>query len=105
MLFSTLGGVLVERSNAKTIMLATNVIRAVEGPLANIQDQAPEATKYPGNSEPLTDVWIAVRASLRRVLDQWHLEPATCIAQAPLPPPTIVEARRLPSASRSPGAP
>ncbi|MGZ8475007.1 MAG: MFS transporter [Candidatus Limnocylindria bacterium] len=28
-LFSTLGGVLVERSNAKTIMLATNVIRAV----------------------------------------------------------------------------
>jgi MFS family permease len=28
-LFSTLGGVLVERSNAKTIMLATNVIRAI----------------------------------------------------------------------------
>jgi len=28
-LFSTLGGVLVERSNAKTIMLATNVVRAV----------------------------------------------------------------------------
>ncbi len=28
-LFSTLGGVLVERSNAKAIMLATNVIRAV----------------------------------------------------------------------------
>ena len=28
-LFSTLGGVLVERSNAKTIMLATNIIRAV----------------------------------------------------------------------------
>jgi len=28
-LFSTLGGVLVERTNAKTIMLATNVVRAV----------------------------------------------------------------------------
>src|SRR5262245_322559 len=28
-LFSTLGGVLVERSNAKTIMLATNIIRAI----------------------------------------------------------------------------
>src|SRR5688500_5393703 len=39
-----------------------DVIRAVEGPLANIQDQAAEATKYPRNSEPLTDVWIAVRA-------------------------------------------
>ena len=46
-----------------------NVIRAVEGPLANIQDQAPEQTKYPGNAEPLSEVWIAVRASLRRVLE------------------------------------
>jgi Rrf2 family protein len=46
-----------------------SVIRAVEGPLANIQDQAPEATKYPGNAEPLSEVWIAVRASLRRVLE------------------------------------
>src|ERR687892_799960 len=46
-----------------------NVIRAVEGPLANIQDQAPEATSYPGNAEALSDVWIAVRASLRRVLE------------------------------------
>jgi Rrf2 family protein len=46
-----------------------SLIRAVEGPLANIQDQAPEATKYPGNAEPLSQVWIAVRASLRRVLE------------------------------------
>jgi Rrf2 family protein len=46
-----------------------SLIRAVEGPLANIQDQAPEATKYPGNAEPLSEVWIAVRASLRRVLE------------------------------------
>ena len=51
------------------ITLAT-VIRAVEGPLANIQDMAPESTKYPGNAEQLTDVWIAVRASLRRVLER-----------------------------------
>ncbi len=46
-----------------------NVIRAVEGPLANIQDMAPEATKYPGHAEGLTEVWIAVRSSLRRVLE------------------------------------
>jgi Rrf2 family protein len=46
-----------------------SLIRAVEGPLANIQDQAPEQTKYPGKAEPLSDVWIAVRASLRRVLE------------------------------------
>ena len=47
-----------------------DVIRAVEGPLANIQDLAPEATKYPGNAESLSKVWIAVRASLRRVLER-----------------------------------
>ncbi len=47
-----------------------NVIRAVEGPLANIQDMAPEATDYPGTAKDLTDVWIAVRASLRRVLER-----------------------------------
>jgi Rrf2 family protein len=46
-----------------------SLIRAVEGPLANIQDMAPEATEYPGAAEELTDVWIAVRASLRRVLE------------------------------------
>jgi Rrf2 family protein len=46
-----------------------DVIRAVEGPLANIQDLAPEATSYPGNAERLREVWIAVRASLRRVLE------------------------------------
>ena len=46
-----------------------SVIRAVEGPLANIQDQAPEQTSYPGNAARLSDVWIAVRASLRRVLE------------------------------------
>jgi Rrf2 family protein len=46
-----------------------DVIRAVEGPLANIQDIAPESTKYPGHAEQLSDVWIAVRASLRRVLE------------------------------------
>jgi Rrf2 family protein len=46
-----------------------SLIRAVEGPLANIQDQAPEQTKYPGNAERLSEVWIAVRAALRRVLE------------------------------------
>src|SRR3954451_11593894 len=46
-----------------------SVIRAVEGPLANIQDPAPGQTKYPGNAERLSEVWVAVRSSLRRVLE------------------------------------
>jgi Rrf2 family protein len=52
----------------ETITLA-DVIRAVEGPLANIQDSAPEATNYPGAAEHLRDVWVAVRANLRAVLE------------------------------------
>jgi Rrf2 family protein len=47
-----------------------DVIRAVEGPLANVQDWAPEDTDYPGPAEHLRDVWIAVRANLRAVLEQ-----------------------------------
>jgi Rrf2 family protein len=50
-----------------------DVIRAVEGPLANIQDSAPESTEYPGPAERLRDVWIAVRANLRAVLEQVSL--------------------------------
>jgi Rrf2 family protein len=45
------------------------VIRAVEGPLANIQDAPPEATDYPGPAACLRDVWVAVRANLRNVLE------------------------------------
>jgi Rrf2 family protein len=52
----------------ETITLA-DVIRAVEGPLANIQDSAPESTNYPGAAARLRDVWVAVRANLRAVLE------------------------------------
>ena len=53
---------------AEEITLA-NVIRAVEGPLANIRGEWPEAVEYWGAAKPLTEVWIAVRANLRAVLD------------------------------------
>ena len=46
-----------------------DVIRAVEGPLASVRGDAPEALKYGGRSEPLRNVWIAVRANLRAVLE------------------------------------
>jgi Rrf2 family protein len=54
-----------------------DVIRAVEGPLANIQDSAPESTQYPGPAEHLRDVWIAVRANLRAVLEHVTLADLT----------------------------
>ncbi len=46
-----------------------DVIRAVEGPLANVRGHRSEEVSYIGSAEPLRDVWIAVRASLRRVLE------------------------------------
>jgi Rrf2 family protein len=47
-----------------------DVVRAVEGPIANVQSIAPEATEYKGSAEHLQEVWVAVRASLRSVLEQ-----------------------------------
>ena len=46
-----------------------DVIRAIDGPLAGVSGQRPETLDFKGTSEPLRDVWIAVRASLRSVLE------------------------------------
>jgi Rrf2 family protein len=45
------------------------VIRAVDGPLASVRGTRSEELAYEGSAEPLRDVWIAVRASLRAVLE------------------------------------
>jgi Rrf2 family protein len=50
-----------------------DVIRAVEGPLANIHESAPEDLHYGGAAERLRDVWVAVRANLRGVLEDINL--------------------------------
>ena len=50
------------------------VFRAVDGPLAEIRGRRPDETSYSGVAEHLPDVWVAVRASLRRVLDETTLE-------------------------------
>jgi Rrf2 family protein len=46
-----------------------DVIRAVDGPLANVRGVRSEQVEYAGTAEPLRDVWVAVRASLRSVLE------------------------------------
>jgi Rrf2 family protein len=53
---------------AREITLA-EVIRAVEGPIANVRGMPPQEVEYAGPAEALRDVWIAVRASLRSVLE------------------------------------
>lgn len=53
---------------ARTITVA-DVIRVVDGPLASVQGQRPQEVHYEGNAAILQPLWIAVRASLRDVLE------------------------------------
>jgi len=54
---------------AQEVNLA-QVIRAVEGPLVGIRGQRPEEIEYSGSAAALQQVWVAVRANLRAVLEQ-----------------------------------
>ena len=56
-----------------TAISLADIMRAVDGPLATVQGRAPQDVTYTGTAEVLQPVWIAVRASLRGVLDNIHL--------------------------------
>jgi Rrf2 family protein len=60
-----------------------DVIRAVEGPLANVRGSRPETVEYEGPAARLQDVWIAMRANLRAVLEELTLAD---VASGELPP-------------------
>ena len=62
------GGYLLARPAAQISL--GDVIRAVDGPLANVTGARPEALQYSGASGALREVWVAVRSSLREVLDE-----------------------------------
>ncbi len=53
---------------ASEITLA-DVVRAVEGPLAQVGDVRPDQLEYKGSAEPLVEVWIAVREHIRSILE------------------------------------
>jgi Rrf2 family protein len=53
---------------AEEIALA-DVIRAVDGPLANVRGERPDTVEYAGAAGLLQDVWLAVRTNLRAVLE------------------------------------
>ena len=78
---------------AEEIALA-DIIRAVEGPLANVRGEWPEAVEYSGAAEHLQEVWIAVRANLRAVLESVTLAD---LVEGELPTP-ITELTRDPEA-------
>ena len=49
------------------------VIRAVDGPLAEVRGLRPNEATYRGVAEHLPEVWVALRAAMRRVLDETTL--------------------------------
>jgi Rrf2 family protein len=53
---------------AEEITIA-DIVRAVEGPIAHVQSAPPESIEYRGSARHLQEVWIAVRASLRAVVE------------------------------------
>lgn len=51
-----------------------DILRAVDGPLAEVRGRRPQDTTYDGVAQHLPTLWVAVRASLRGVLDATSLE-------------------------------
>lgn len=66
------GGYVLARP-ANQISLA-DVIRAVDGPLANVRGERPELVGYTGAAQSLQHVWIALRASERAILEEVTLD-------------------------------
>jgi Rrf2 family protein len=62
------GGFRLARPPAQVTV--ADVIRVVEGPLASVRGGPPEDAEYDGAAAALPRVWIAVRANLRRVVEQ-----------------------------------
>lgn len=61
------GGYRLQRAGADVSV--ADVIRAVEGPLADVHGTPPEALDPPGVAAPVKQVWMATRAALRSVLE------------------------------------
>ncbi len=55
-----------------------DVLRVLGGPLAGVRGQRPEKLEYDGAATNLRDVWVAVRGSLRQVLEHVSLADVVC---------------------------
>jgi Rrf2 family protein len=51
-----------------------DIIRTLEGPLAEVHGLRPDQRAYEGPAEHLQDVWVALRASMRAVLETVTLD-------------------------------
>jgi Rrf2 family protein len=60
-------------ARSPTDISVADVLRAVEGPLAEVRGTPPESLQYIGSAEPLQRVWIALRTNMRSVLESVSL--------------------------------
>lgn len=63
-----IGGYRLARPSSS--ITVADIIRAVEGPLADVRGIRPEALRYEGPATAMRDVWLANRVGVRRVLEQ-----------------------------------
>jgi Rrf2 family protein len=80
------------------VITVADVIRAVEGPLASVRGVRPHELSDHGGAEPFISLWVAVRVSLRSVLEQVTLAD---LASGELPAP-VVELLERPGAWTAP---
>lgn len=69
------GGYRLARSPGDVTL--ADVIRTVDGPLANIAGARPDELDLTGSAQPLQTVWIALRSNIRAVLEQVTLADVT----------------------------
>jgi Rrf2 family protein len=69
-----------------------DIVRAVEGPLATVRGEPADELTFEGGAKPLREVWIALRANIREILESVTLadvvadklpEPVRAIAAQP----------------------
>ena len=61
------GGFRLARPASQITM--ADVVRAVSGPLVTVRGTRPQLVEYPESAEPLKEVWVAVRANVRAILE------------------------------------
>lgn len=62
-----------ELARAADAISLADVLRCIDGPLASVRDISLDDLPYRGPTSALTDVWKALRASMRSVLEETSL--------------------------------
>ncbi|MEY2848670.1 MAG: hypothetical protein RI885_1335 [Actinomycetota bacterium] len=66
------GGYTLARAASETTV--ADVVRAIDGPLAGVRGAPPEDWRYPSGSTHIQEVWVALRASMRSVLEETTID-------------------------------